>query len=474
MTTVLTERDFLFFALGLLIGGALSWAISRVRWLTELVRRETQKQSLESLVSELREELQRHQSELAQQQELAHQQAQARLEAQTRWELAQKQLEEQRQLLEEAKNRLVDTFKALSADALQRNNQAFLELARQSLQTLLTEAKGELGQKEQALQALVRPLSEALERYETELKAIEESRQKAYGSLEEQLRRLLSVSDELRRETNQLVSAFRSPQVRGRWGELTLRRAAELAGMSAHCDYIEQPSLGGPGNRLRPDMVISLPSGREVVVDAKLPLDAYLDSLSKTSEEARAEALSRHARQLRDHIRALSEKGYWQTLANSPEFVVLFVPNDAVLSAALEVEPDLVETAIAQKVVLATPATFIALLRAIAYGWKQEELTRNAQKIAELGRQLYDRLKTFVEHFGDLGRSLERAVESFNRAVGSLETRVLPSARRFQELGVIGDEPISELNPVTASPRDTGNQEEQPNSEGGATSSSKP
>jgi DNA recombination protein RmuC len=454
LNTTLTEKDVFILIAGLAAGAAAGWLLARTRWLSESAQQQAQLQALEATLSELRREAEEKSQELERLRELAQGEAQARSEAQTRLEFTQKQLEEEKKLLAEATARLSDAFKALSADALQRNNQTFLELARQAFQNLLSEAKGELGRKEQAVEALVRPLSEALQRYEGYVKSLEENRQKAYGGLLEQLRALTSVSEELRRETHQLMTAFRTPQVRGKWGELTLRRVAELAGMSPYCDYTEQMSAEGEASRLRPDMIIHLPSGREIVVDAKLPLDGYLDSLCSKTEEARTEALARHARQVKDHVRLLSEKAYWQQFPKSPEFVVLFVPNDAVLCAALEMDRDLLEDAIAQRVILATPATLIALLRAIAFGWRQEELARNARKISELGRQLHDRLKTLVEHFSDLGKAVGRVVDSFNRAVGSLESRVLPAARRFQELGAAGGDSIPDLPPVTEVPRE--------------------
>ncbi len=349
-----------------------------------------------------------------------------RVEAETRLAEIEKQREAERSLVEEAKAQLGDTFKALSSDALRSNSQAFVDSAKQTLE----------------------PLREALRRYEDHLREIEGQRQRAYGSLEEQLKSLLASEQQLQRETGNLVNALRRPQVRGRWGELTLRRAVELAGMTEHVDYSEQVTVESDEGRLRPDMVVHLPAGRQVVVDSKVSLDAYLNAMEAPDEEKRAAYLTDHCRQMRDHIRALSAKSYWQQFEPTPEFVVMFVPGESFLYAACAVDGTLIEQAMQEGVVLASPTTLVALLRAVAYGWRQEQIAKSAQEVSELGSDLYDRIRTFVGHLADVGKNLDRATEAFNRSVGSLESRILPSARRFRELGAAAGDEIPELDPI--------------------------
>jgi DNA recombination protein RmuC len=294
---------------------------------------------------------------------------------------------------------------------------------------------------------------ESLNRYEGHVKSLEESRQKAYGSLEEQIKSLNETQRALRDKTDGLVTALRRPEVRGRWGEISLKRVAELAGMVEHCDFEEQVSMGSESGMLRPDMLVHLPAEREVVVDAKVSLDAYLDALSAEDEAGRTDHMSRHARQMRTHMRQLSQKSYWEQLPRAPEFVVMFIPGESFLAAALEHDRTLLEDGMAKRVVLATPTTLIALLHAVAYGWRQEQLTRNAQEISELGKQLYERLVTFSDHFESVRKGLERANEAFNRAVGSMEARVFPAARRLRELGVAAGSEVAAVEPVETTPR---------------------
>ena len=362
-------------------------------------------------------------------------------------------MQEQKKLLEEATTKLTDTFKALSSDALKSNNQSFIELAKQSLESIVNETKGDIGKRQQAIDALINPLQETLKRYEEQIKVMEESRQKAYGGLDEQLKSLGMTQQQLQRETGNLVAALRTPQVRGRWGEITLRRVVELAGMSEHCDYVEQVTIDSESGRLRPDMVVCLPSDREIVVDAKVSLAAYLDALSASSEEERSRAMARHAQQLRTHMNQLAAKSYWGQFSRTPEFVVMFIPGEAFFAAAVDSDRSLIEDGMAKQVVLATPTTLIALLRAVAYGWRQERIAENAQAVSDLGKQLYERLKTLAGHFGDMGKSLEKAMESYNRAVGSMETRIFPAARRFKELGAATGEEIPVVEAVEQAPR---------------------
>jgi DNA recombination protein RmuC len=300
----------------------------------------------------------------------------------------------------------------------------------------------------------VLPLQEALGRYETQIRELESSRQQAYGSLEQQVRALALSSAELQREAGNLVTALRTPHVRGRWGEITLHRVVELSGMTAHCDYVEQVTTERDGNRLRPDMVVHLPVGRQIVVDAKVPLTAYLDAMNARGPEERAGALGRHAHQMRQHMTALAGKAYWEEFGAAAELVVMFIPGEAFVAAAVEMDPSLIEDGMARKVVIATPTTLIALLRAIAFGWRQEQIAENAERICELGRQLYDRLRTLGVHFDDVGRSLARATAAYNKSVGSMESRVLPAARRFRDLGAATGAEIPSLEAIDEQPRE--------------------
>lgn len=439
-----------------LFGAVVAWILATARaggartaWMTEL---EARARAAENVRDELRGRVEEQDRALATLRAALDAERQQRVEAQTRLEAAREHAAAQQQLLERATEELVHTFKALSADALRDNNTTFMALAGQKLEAVVHEAQGDLGRRQEAVDALIRPLNETLRRYESQISTLEESRQRAYGSLEEQLRGLNAAHQLLQRETGNLVSALRTPSVRGRWGELTLHRVAELAGMVEHCDYVQQATIDGADGRLRPDMIVRLPAGRTIVVDAKAPLDAYLDALA-AGEEARGASLRRHAQQMRAHMNSLAEKSYWDRLETAPEFVVMFIPGESFLGAASEADPTLLEDGMAKRVVVATPATLIAVLRAVAYGWRQEQIADNARRISDLGRQLYDRFAILAEHLSEVGRGLGKATDAYNKTVGSLEMRILPAVRRFKDLGAATGDGIPLVDMVEQTPR---------------------
>ena len=368
--------------------------------------------------------------------------------ARVRLEAATHQESERLALLEQSETRLRASFDTLAGETLRSNSELFLRLARESLGRDQAIATGGLKERETAIAQLVEPLRVALERTEQQTQALERERRDAYAALRTQIESLASGQSQLQRETRNLVTALRRPEVRGRWGEITLRRLVELAGLAEHCDFTEQVHVPGQEGALRPDLVVHMPDSRDLVIDVKTPLDAYLEALEASSEEERQQAMRKHAQQVEMRVRQLGSKAYWAQFEHSPEFAVLFLPGDQFLAGALAERPELLESALKQAVIIATPSTLIALLKTVAYGWRQTAVAQNAALIRELGQELYRRLGTFTAHLELLGGRLGAAVDAYNSAVGSLERQVLPQARRFPELGVTADAPLAQLEPI--------------------------
>lgn len=450
----------LFSTVTFAVGAALTWLFlsSGQRSKIELVRsqaraegsavlerlqnREAQLEELRAVAASREQTIAGLQEEIA-----AENERSARLE--TRLTEQAKAAEEKLQVLEEAKLKLAGAFDSLSKNALESNNKIFLDFARATLEKFQEGAKGELEQRQKAIGELVSPLKESLEKVDSKIQELENARGVAYATLTEQIKSLSTTEAQLRTETGNLVRALRTPQVRGRWGEVQLRRAVEMAGMIEYCDFVQQESVETErGQQRRPDLIVKLPSRRLVVVDSKAPLLAYLEAVEEQNEAVRTEKLRTHARQVRDHLSGLSTKAYWDQFDDAPDFVVMFLPGEPFFSAALEHDPTLIEYGVEQRVLIATPTTLIALLRAIHYGWRQERIEQEAQEISKIGKELYDRLHTLSEHFLDLRAGLERAVGSYNKAVGSFEKRVFSQARRFKEKGAATGEDLPSIEPI--------------------------
>ena len=427
--------------LAAIVGGVIAWMLAtsrhRAASAAALAREQTRGEQWQRLADERQQEnLQLH-TRLVELEKTT-------IQADTRLEESRRSLAEQRALLELAREQLHTAFADLSAKALKDSKDDFLQLAEQKI-----------GLQQTTMASLVTSMLEQLQRYDVQVRDLETRREQAYGGLARHLDRLSASTGELEREARNLVSALRtSSQVRGRWGEVALHRVVELAGMVEHCDYVEQVHVEGEGGRLRPDMVVRLPNGRQVIVDAKVPLAAYLDALDASSEAERDNAMARHAQQVRQHMNALAAKAYWDEFATAADFVVMFIPGESFVAAAAHADGSLIEDGMAKRVVVATPTTLIALLRAMHYGWRQEQLAKNAEKIRDLGNVLYERLRKFLEHFEKVGVSLSRSVNAYNEAVGSLEARVLPPAREFRKLGAAGGAELETVAPIDQQARE--------------------
>src|ERR1700688_3492152 len=435
-------------------GFAVAWAWANSSAGAARLELERRAASLDVTVGELKKQNEALQQDVRVSQKRIEEEQKLRAAAEKDAESQRANLIEQRRLLDDAQVKLREAFQALAGEALKSSSDQFLELAKSKFESLQKEAEGDLEQRKIAIQSMVDPLETALKDLRTEVSRVESARQEAYGSLRSEVQLLATTNRELREETGSLVNSLKQPQVKGKWGELTLRRVVELAGMSPHCDFFEQQSIDTEEGRLRPDLIVHLPGGTQIVVDVKVPLHAFFKAVSATSDAEYREAMIQHAGLVRDHIKGLSGKEYWKQFEPTPEFVVLFVPGESFFSAALEQDRTLIEDAIDKRVVLASPTTLIALLRAIAYGSKQQLCAENAERIKDLGKELYDRILKFAEHLSDVAKSLERANKAYNNAVASFDSRLVPSARKFREMGV-GTASVPDLDPIETSPRPT-------------------
>lgn len=438
------------FLLGAALGAALGWLLLRTKASSaSAADLATVRERLAGKDQELQKLQEAFHREAAEQKHSRAENAQLKAELEGERRAAQERKDSFKQAAEE----LSEKFKALSRDALKDNNQSFLQLAHSTLEKFQETAKGDLELRQKAIDQLVRPLKESLEKVDGKINEIEKARAGAYSELREQVKNLATSQLQLQAETGNLVTALRAPHVRGRWGEIQLRRVVELAGMLQYCDFDEQTTVATDDGRIRPDVIIRLPGNRTIVIDAKVPFDAFYESISTKDDVIRSARLRDHARLVRTHIGSLSKKSYWESVQPTPEFVLLFLPGETFYSAALEIDPKLIEDGVGKGVIIATPTTLIALLKAVSYGWRQEQMAENAREVSDLGKTLYDRLRVFTNHFADIGKGLDRALDSYNRGVGSLEGRVLRTARKFKERGAIAGEDIEIVEPLDKAAR---------------------